>query len=303
MPQSNENLKVKEVQTSRGEKAQNPAERLESVRKDLALFVKNYRQFQANYPEIDRELSVAFPRLHQDVDELMSLAEELGKPDPGLLERYNSAARRVNEAFASLNRDRQVSQDPLHAALNSGESLKLTDAQKAETSAFARALFKKVFPESNVSQTVRLATGQRALEDYQKVLVAPAEGIETAVMGFINLFKPQTYRDLNDGVQTACGMSYEEWCMAWKMLKSVYENASGADVAEVSISFIVTVSFLIGGVSKLGQISKGMKMPAYLMPAVEAATVGSRGAHYGEKLKALPAGVLGGLVLKYESVL
>jgi hypothetical protein len=316
MPQSDERFTAQEIKALREEnpvrektpeRVLTPQERLDAVRRDLGYFVKNYRQFQANYPEIDHELDARFPQFRQATADLMNMLDVLSAPDGGIsdaaalqyLSRYNAAAPRINAAFDSLRQDQRVAGDPLHAALNAGETLSLNDTQKAETIAFARQLFKQIFPESNVSQTVRLATGQSHLEDYQKVLVAPAEGIEAVVMGFINLFNPQTYRDLNDGIQTACGMDYEEWCTAWKMLKSVYENASGADIAEVSISFIVAVCFLLGGVSKLGQIAKGMKVPAYLMPAVETVTVGSRALHYSEKLQILPLGVLGGLSLKY----
>lgn len=284
-----------------------PKERLDSVRKDLGYFVKNYRQFQANYPEIDGDLGKQFPDFHQATEELMQLMDELSTPDGVLsdatilayLERYNTLAESVNRAFKALKSAHHDAQDPFHSALNSGETLVLTEAQKTETAAFAHELYRKIFPESNVSQSVRLATGQSHLEDYQKVLVAPAEGIEAVVMGFIRLLNPQTYKDLGDGIQTACGMDYEEWCLALKTLKTVYENASGADVAEVSISFIVAVCFLLGGVSKLSQISKGLQMPAYLIPAVETVTVGSRALMYGGKLQSLPVGVMGGLTLKY----
>lgn len=167
------------------------------------------------------------------------------------------------------------------------------------TVAFARELYGKIFPESHTSQFVRWTTGQSHLEDYQKVLVAPAEGIESVASGFVNLLNPQTYIDLNDGIQTACGMDYEEWCATMKMLKSVYDNASSAEVAEASISYIVAVCFLVGGASRLGQLTKGLKVPAYLMPAIETVSVGSRVLHYGDKLQALPLGVMGGLSLKY----
>ncbi len=289
------------------ERVLNPKERLDSVRKDVGYFVKNYRQFQVNYPEIDGALAKEFPDFHQSTEGLMHLMDELSTPDGVVsdstvleyLERYNTLAESVNRAFEALKSAHHDAQDPFHSALNSGETLVLTEAQKSETAAFARDLYKKIFPESNVSQSVRLATGQSHLEDYQKILVAPAEGIEAVVMGFINLLNPQTYKDLGDGIQTACGMDYEEWCMAWKTLKTVYENASGADVAEVSISFIVAVCFLVGGALKLSQISKGLQLPAYLVPAVEVVTVGSRGLMYGGKLQSLPLGVMGGLTLKY----
>ncbi len=310
MPQTDEHFTPREIAPLRAKPSElglSPKEQVDSVRKDLGYFAKNYRQFRANYPELDHELEVKFPGFQKDTDELMYSFELLSAPNAGLtdeeavqfLETYNGRAHRVNDALDSLKKDQAAAQDPLHAALSAGEDMVLSESQKKETAAFARSLYQQIFPESYTSQVVRWSTGQSHLEDYQKVLVAPAEGIEAVASGFVSLFNPQTYKDLNDGIQTACGMDYEEWCMAWKMLKSVYENASGADVAQVSISFIVSVCFLVGGVSKLGQLTKGLKVPAYLMPAVETVTVGSRAIHHSESLQVLPLGVLGGLTLKY----
>ena len=284
-------------------------QKVDSVRTDAGRFIDNYRQFQKNYPEIAEAVKEEFPKLDDAIEQVLAIVALLSPGNKSLkteeiveaLQRFNRYAELINRGFKAIQAKQEARGDPLHEALNVDASVevKYSEKDKKEMQAFAKALYEQIFPESYTSQFVRWSTGQGHLEDYQRILVAPAEGIEGAVMGFVSLFNPKTYADLETSVETACGMDYEEWCLAWKTVKTIYENSSTTDLAAPAISLISGCAFLLGGVSKLATVTKGLKVPAALIPALEGVTLASRGVHYTTKMELLPIGVLSGLTLKY----
>lgn len=57
-----------------------------------------------------------------------------------------------------------------------------------------KAIREALLPETNIDKTVKLLTGQKELEGYQKVLLTPANAIEGVAKGFLNM--PETLATL-----------------------------------------------------------------------------------------------------------
>ncbi|MFH1012161.1 MAG: hypothetical protein V1760_00215, partial [Candidatus Peregrinibacteria bacterium] len=176
----------------------------------------------------------------------------------------------------------------------------LTPAQKAELRAFAQELWKEFFPESGIDQFTKWATGQKDLEGYQKVLLAPANGIESAVVGFINLFNPKTYKELYTSIKTVSGLNYEDWCDLWHGLKFTYEQLPTTDKVAPVLSLICAIAFLTGGAGKIIQMAKKMGYSTKTAGAIKGVFGTRTVSHVLEPVgKAVPLGAMLGITLPY----
>jgi len=125
-----------------------------------------------------------------------------------------------------------------------------------------------------------------------------ANGIEMAVMGYIDLFNIQTYTDLADTVRYMYGMNTEDWCDALQMLKLSYDNLSTDDTVNASLSVICGLAFFGGGLAKVTSKLSKLKCAKKIKKVLQRVNI-ARVAE--EKLKPLPAVVMSGMYLNYAA--
>jgi len=140
------------------------------------------------------------------------------------------------------------------------------------------------------------------LEGGEKILLAPAVGIEMAVTGLIGLLKPKTYSDLYYSVKTMSNMTWTEWCLAWKGIKFALYNIDDSTKIASLIAVVSSVLFMVGGVAAAQKIIPKLKLSDGLSSKLKRLSSGvgyARTLTYGPShlATALPAAVIGGTVL------
>ncbi len=220
------------------------------------------------------------------------------------LNEYNLYAYQINSLLRRINQERKEGSENALISAAHGElpfnEAEFTDAQKKELRAFAQELWKELFPESGVDQFTKWASGQENLEGYQKILLAPANGIESAVAGFINLFNPKTYKELASSVESLSGLSYKDWCDLCRGLKFTYEQLPMTDKVAPVLSLICAIAFLMGGSGKIVEMAKKMGYSTKTVGAIRGAFGARTFTHVLEPVgKAVPLGAMLGITLPY----
>ena len=287
------------------ESPENLAEKINSYREETKRFLFHFNKFKNNYPELFKKLGEEYPGFNEillKIDQLGQVADhELTKEEMAkIISSYNFYAEQVNHVIEAFDRRRKEDQERSFVDSMNVDASKygvdFTPEEHDELKNFADEIWQEMFPPSNVDRFMGWVTGQDISKQGKlRWFFAPANGIEMAVMGFVDLFKAQTYKDLVDTVQYMYGMSYEDWCDALQMLKLTYDNLSTDDTVNTSISIICSLAAFTGGAKIINKINK-LKCAKKLKTVVK----GFTGAHsLEEKLKPLPATVIGGMYLKY----
>lgn len=274
----------------------------------LSRLSEQYGLLRENYPDQFDEVAAKHPKLSQNIDTAASIARMLRSTSDeelvALVDEYNALAHDINFVLAAVGREQAEGKESMLVQAANGElpfdERQLTEAQKQALRDFAQDLFKELFPDSTTDKFVKRATSQSQLEGYQKVLLAPANGVEWAVMGFIDIFKPKTYHDLAATVQSMTGMDYKDWCAVWKTIKFAYEQLPATDKVAPLLSLLVAVASVCGGARTIIKFLKGHKYPAGLTRIIEGlvlARTATRMPSYGGK--ALPLAVMAGITLPY----
>ncbi|MFT7183737.1 MAG: hypothetical protein ACI9QC_000059 [Oceanicoccus sp.] len=200
-----------------------------------------------------------------------------------LLDQYNIRVRDFNEGLgAAQSNELETLQHGLLSEVLEGENEELvelgkkageviedmfTEEQKIEIREFADLIWEELFPESNVDKFAKWASGQTDLENYQEILLAPANGIEGVFSGVWDLVSSpiESYEDMVGAVDTLSGMSYADFCSCVKVMKFLYKNMDKDELVAPSISFIVGSLFIFGGASKVSKALGGRKIPGALV--------------------------------------
>jgi hypothetical protein len=249
-----------------------------SLRRRAGLFIKNVDALKKNYPEEYSTLTSKHPKFvenEQRVRRVLSVIETSAIAGPTLvtaIDAYNSTATDVNIDIDSLTGDDAM-----------------TQAQSEEIAQIANDVYDSLFPESYVSQFVRWSTGQRSLEDYQKWLILPGEGIESAITNLASLLNPETWVSATEGATTLYNMTPEERSSAALAIKLMWDQIPPDRLARDAGRWLLSVIFLCGGLSKFATMTGSIRTTRaleliYLL-------------HNLTKLKALPIAVLQGLRL------
>lgn len=270
----------------------------------MASFEKQYEILKTKYPKQYENICKKHPKFAQNVEQAMGIMKTLDSNNRNLSDKelvdkvdaYRLLALEANEMLRGSQRGMMEAQqhDLESAALGELplDTSELSQVEKAELKRLSDDLYREFFPESNVDQFVRWTTGQKKLDWYQKLLLGPANGIESAVTGAISLLKPQTYKDFANTIQTTAGMSIEDWCNTWKTVKFMHENLSASDEIAPVVSFLTSIVMLGGGIAKVGQLTQKLGYAPHALSALSRVT--KNGNIIG---KALPITVMAGLSL------
>jgi hypothetical protein len=263
------------------------------AKQDANRLLKHFDNLMKNYPEVFTKLNHKYPNLEKHLTILKRFFDNFEKHNDERLimhelNTYNLYANKVNFLLNQINQEeKEYYEKTLTSAVygempfneieltetekrelhNFAEELwkeffpeswinKSVETEKRELHNFAEELWKEFFPESWINKSVKRATGQKELEWYQKFFLFPANGIESVVIGFINLFKPKTYKELIASIETISGLSYKDWCDLWRGLKFTYEKLSNTDKIAPVLSFIYAVVFLAGIPAQISKIAK-----------------------------------------------
>lgn len=282
------------------------------MRRDLDTMAAQYSFMRDHYPEVFDNMTKKNPDLNGALDKAAFALNILGDHNFFLsnsavreaIQNYNLGAHVINKVLATFFREEQESAEQkrvsaIHGELEVNEN-DFTAAEKKELRIFVKEMWDSLFPPSYTDRFVKWAADQSDLEGYQKILLAPANGIEGAVLGLVKLTEAKTYRDLSDGLKHAQGMSYKEWCDAFNALKFTYENVDTSDKIAPVISIICGISFLFGGIKTISGLSK-LKSFTKLQPILAGTLLPARAAtFYGNRAgKLIPAMTAFGVSLKY----
>ena len=186
------------------------------LRLKARLFLKNVDTLKLNYPEIYSSIEQSQPDFIKGEKAVRRILSKLESDDGftafviiAAIDEYNAATTDVNFSIDNI------------------ESGKILSPEQEKILAdVAFNVYEALFPETRVSKFVRWSTGQSSLEDYQKWLITPAEGIESAITNVIGLFDPQTWTNTALGVQTLYEMTPEERSAAATALKLAWDKIS-----------------------------------------------------------------------------
>lgn len=244
--------------------------RLPAIREDITNFLTHFDTLRENYQEEFARVNSKHPNLARATEVVRGFMDYFGEHNEELsneqfvqfLNEYNFYAHKINALLREMDRENLEEREQTLVEAVRGEipfdEAEFTEAQKEELKAFAQNLWRELFPESNIDRFVKWANGQKDLEGYQKILLIPANGIEAAVMGFIDLFKIKTYEELGSAVESlgALGLKWKNWCEMVRGLKFAYEQLPTTDKIAPILSFIMAFAFLFGGAKKLIEIAK-----------------------------------------------
>lgn len=266
--------------------------------------------------EIDaEELEAVEKEIEEEVEEVIASSEaapgEEAKSD-NLLDAYNKGVKDFNgQLTKSQMREMDLLQADLLEELTEENTAELaedienyfTPEQKAEIKAYADQLMEEFFPESYVDKAVKFYTEKDELDDMQKVLLAPANGIEGVVTGVWNLFSSpvKSMEDANEAFQSLSGMGYEDFCACARVLKFMYKHMNKEDLVAPAISFIVGCAFIAGGPAQLAKLTKGAKMPGALVKLTGSMSKSTRHTDRFARAKDMPTQLLE--EIEYEHLL
>ena len=285
---------------------------LPEIRHDIAIINKNYENLRTNYPEAFARFEAKNPQFAIYMKSAQTLAGELSDDHEELrdedvlhfIDTYNEYAHGINGALETYRKMASEDREQTIFKAASGEipfdENSITPEQKEMMKQAAQDIWRELFPESHVDRFVKWAGGQKNLMDIQKILIAPANGIEGVISGIINLTQPKTYQDFAASIEQFSGMSYEEYCATWRTMKFTFENLSTTDKVAPLISILTGMTLLIGGSVKMASILKKLKYPPAVLASIESILLSSRVTHFGNAGgKAAPVGVMEGVSLKY----
>lgn len=285
---------------------------LPAARKDLATLSEKLDQLRKNYPDEFQNIQRKHPSLSIALGEAQRTADFLNSDNKDLsdedilksIDAYNEYAKTMNQILRLMRNESAEAHEREIVAAANGElefdENSLTPEQQAELRNLAMDLWEELFPPSYTDKFVKWTNGQKQLEGYQKILLAPANGIESVVGSVVSLLHPKTYTDLALAIQTTAGMSYKDWCATWKSLKFLYERLPMEDKIAPVLSLICGIAFLFGGATKILQYLDKAKYSSKLKNVVKAALVARTVTHrFGEPARVLPLATIAGVSLKY----
>lgn len=287
--------------------------KLPQYREDLDQARRAYLQLKENYPDFFARMREQNPNALHHLDRMSDIIMHFNMDerfsDDRLLEsidEYNGLARSLNATFERTRLDREEAPDKVLVTLAEGRGVDphffetLTEEQKREIIAFGQALYQEIFPDSYVDTAVKYYTHRPELSDFQRYALMPANAIENVGKGFAGLFSTKAWEDLVQSAKTMWNMTEEDYKAAWNFVKFQYEHLSRTDKVEPALTFILSFTFLVGGVFQLSKFVASAPHATAIVALVESLAL-ARSVTYNVPTlaKPLPAAVLGDLRLKY----
>ena len=283
------------------------------AREEIDRLIHYYNLLKTNYPQEFQNVEKNHPHLAKNIELAGKAIGFLGASNKSIddnqlidaVTHYNTVAQAINGTLSQLEEQEEEFEEDefIQSALGKlpADEKKFTEEQKREIQRFAQDLMAELFPDSYSDKLVKWATDQKKLDGYQKILLAPANGIEGAVTGFIDLFNIKTYQELGSTLKTTFGMSYEDWCKMWKTIKFTYENLPMTDQIAPILSLLVAVTTLVGGSSRMIGLAKKLGYSSKLVTlAIETPFILRTATHVANPVgKATPISVMMGIVLPH----
>ncbi len=285
---------------------------LPKMREDLNAFKVNYKIFEETHKDFfdkhakGRRIGTLLDTIEVHMTELDDLMGRAAKGEylKQAIDVYNLHVYELNRLVSQFDREAQETRSEKLMKAIRGElpmdSSQFSEADRKEFQEFAKALWEELFPQSYVEKYFLLVTGSRKpaqMEWFEKILLAPASGVEAAITGLANLANPKSTEEFD----TAVNISWDnrkQMAAIYRCLKFAHNNMSTSTEIATVLSFIYSMAFLFRGAKVLkasATLKAGPKVKALIDTMLAARSLTYLGGKLG---KTLPAGIMIGLSLK-----
>lgn len=281
-------------------------------RRDVQRLLSTYNLLKEKYPKEFDAVIAKHSALYSKIDTVIQLLDWIKDEDTisdeelkQKIEEYNEYVLFINNSLNDIWSTESQERRDFNLAAAKGElgfdEKSLTESEKAEFKQFAKDLFKELFPDTYVDTFVKNYTGQKEFDTYQKILLATANGFEYAATGVISLGDPQTYKDIGDAYDMVTGMEYDDWFAMWQTAKMAYDNIDTTELIAPTISLIVSVIVLKGGIAKVQQFASKMGYSQKFVMSLAGIAAGVKFAGNSSSMlnKTIPLGIMTGITLPY----
>ncbi len=238
-------------------------EKLLKIQNESARFFFYYWKFKEKHSNFYWNMINKYPSLSMHISYIENILEKISSKNDNLSEsdiksfalQYNSSADRINYILKSFNISSFELVDKTTEKFITNE-IEITNEQKEELRKFGKDLFKEIFPDSYVTKAVKYINSQEELENYQKILLAPANGIEYMIFSVLSLLKKETYTDFYKSVDFLIWLDWKEKDRLYGLLNILNDNISNVDKISVIISLIYWLFAIKWAVSVVNIINK-----------------------------------------------
>lgn len=230
---------------------------VEQLHTDLKKLLISIDDFSIYYPEEYKEIMTNHPNLQKNINRLKILSQGISDNR----DEINGLIWAINYSLIKIrNHQQEKNEDYQENELQWTIEQFYTDEEKQQLKDFAIVLWEELFPESNIDRFVKSINNQSELEDYQKILLAPANWIENVIMWIFSLFQGETYTEIFKSLWIMNKMDYEQWCILWRGLSYTYEGLSAIEKTSQIISFIVSIWFLLWSMDKIMTLARKLSL-------------------------------------------
>ena len=258
-------------------------DQITKIRKDAQKLESFKNSLYQNSPDELHNINKKYPTFFNKVNQIWDLLNIISEDNKSIsdedlkknIEQYNSYAYEINIILNKIKVEKKEWEEKfINQAVNwewefdwIKENM-YTKEDQEELKQFSKDLWEEFFPESNIDKFVRWVNNQEELEDYQKILLAPANWIENVIMWLASLVDVQT----QDNIAALSDLDYEDWSDLWKTLSYSYENLDTTDKITPLISFLFSIWFLIWWFSKIGQLAEKLNLSSKLVKTIKYST-------------------------------
>ncbi|MDD2486741.1 MAG: hypothetical protein PHS92_00005 [Candidatus Gracilibacteria bacterium] len=176
---------------------------------------------------------------------------------------------------------------------------KLLKEEEKEINEFTKQMWQELFPETSVSKFVKKNSNKTELEDYQKILIAPGEGIEIALRGLASIINPETYKEFGSALTTINQIDKNDMRDMTRFLKQSFIELSNTDKVHHALVLLASILFIFGGYSKISSMINGFKGSARVKNIMQS-MITLKNAHYTSNgATMLPIFAVSGMHLRY----
>ena len=260
---------------------------IENIRNDTQRLVNLESELRTKYLDSYHNINDKYPKFFNVVNNLVAIWEQLWKNNKNLsdensrelIENYNLYASEFNNIINKNKLEDNKTKENTFNSLNTfanwewnfewiNEEL-FSKEDKEELKKFTQDLWEEFFPDSNIDNFVKSITWQEKLEDYQKILLSPANWVENAVTWIASLFDKKTYIDLENSISTLNNLNSEDWDDLLRSLEFTYEQLSITDKIAPMISLIFSIAFLFWWIWKIWELAEKLNLSKKLANTIK----------------------------------
>jgi len=238
-------------------------EKLLKIQNESARFFFYYWKFKEEHPNIYLNMISRHPSLLMHISYMENILDKISSKNDNLSEedikafalQYNFSADRINYVLKTFN-IRSIEFIDKTAENFIKNEIEITNEQRYELRQFAKDLFKEIFPDWYVTKAVKDFNSQEELEDYQKILLAPANGVEYMIFAVLSLLKKETYTDFYKSADFLMWLDLKEKEKLYSLLSVLNDNISNVDKISIIISLIYWLFAIKWAVSVINIINK-----------------------------------------------